>query len=108
MTEGKNGIVRQAENRCHITKEQFCDWLAGEMPSDKEAEFLEHVGNCTFCAHQFADWMEAPPDLPVSQTKAAESSEISKGRNHAAEAASGRANERASQREVAADAVIYV
>ncbi len=69
MTEGKNGIVRQAENRCHITKEQFCDWLAGEMPSDKEAEFLEHVGNCTFCAHQFADWMEAPPDLPVSQTK---------------------------------------
>ena len=40
--------------------------------------------------------------------RAAESSEISKGRNHAAEAADGRANERASQREVAADAVIYV
>jgi len=69
MTEGKNGIVRQEDGRCHITKEQFCDWLAGEMPPDKEAEFLEHVGNCTFCAHQFAGWMEAPPDLPVSQTK---------------------------------------
>jgi anti-sigma factor RsiW len=64
MTEGKNGIVRQADGRCHITNEQFCDWLAGEMPPDRETEFLGHIGNCTFCAHQFAEWMEAPPEPP--------------------------------------------
>lgn len=67
MTEGKNGISRQMESKCHITKEQFCDWLAGEMPSDREEEFLGHIGSCTFCAHQFAEWMEAPPELSVNQ-----------------------------------------
>lgn len=66
MTEGKNGIVRQADSRRHIMKEQFCDWLAGEMPPDSEAEFLEHIGNCTFCAHQFAGWMEMTPELTVN------------------------------------------
>lgn len=69
MTEGRNGIVRQAESIGHITKEQFCDWLAGEMPPDREVEFLGHIGNCTFCAHQFAEWMEAPPELSVNRAQ---------------------------------------
>lgn len=64
MTRERTSITRQEEGNCHITKEQFCDWLAGELPPDEEAEFLEHIGNCTFCAGQFADWMESPPELP--------------------------------------------
>ncbi len=67
MTEERNGIVNQAGSRSHITARQFCDWLAGEMPPDREAGFLGHIGSCTFCAHQFAGWMEAPPNPPVSQ-----------------------------------------
>lgn len=61
MTKGRTAMTRQEEGNCHITKEQFCDWLAGELPPDKEAEFLGHIGNCTFCAGQFANWMESPP-----------------------------------------------
>lgn len=53
------------EKNPHITKEEFCDWLAGEMPPDNEAEFLGHIGSCTFCAGQFADWMELPQEPPA-------------------------------------------
>lgn len=61
MTKERTAMTRQEEGNCHITKEQFCDWLAGELPPDKETEFLGHIGNCTFCAGQFANWMESPP-----------------------------------------------
>lgn len=64
MTRDRTTMIRQEEGICHITKEQFCDWLAGELPPDKETEFLGHIGNCTFCAGQFANWMESPPELP--------------------------------------------
>ncbi len=61
MTREKATTIRQEEGNCHITKEQFCDWLAGELPPDEETEFLGHIGNCTFCAGQFASWMELSP-----------------------------------------------
>ncbi len=67
MTRERTTAIRQEEGNCHITKEQFCDWLAGELPPDEEAEFLGHIGNCTFCAGQFANWMESPPEGSVGQ-----------------------------------------
>lgn len=57
---GRNEMAGLAEGRRHITEEQFCDWLAGEMPAQEEKWFLGHIGSCTFCAQQFAGWMELP------------------------------------------------
>ncbi len=57
---GRNEMAGLAEGRRHITEEQFCDWLAGEMPAQEEKWFLGHIGSCTFCAQQFACWMEQP------------------------------------------------
>lgn len=42
----------------HVTKELFQSWQQGSLNSQKEQEFLEHVGRCTYCAEQFAEWME--------------------------------------------------
>lgn len=64
MTEGKNEIVRRKDENPHIDRKEFCDWLAGEMNPQREKEFLGHVGVCTFCAQQFADWMELPHEPP--------------------------------------------
>lgn len=50
------------ERNRHITREQFCDWQAGEMELSQEEAFLGHIGSCTFCSGQFADWMEAPQE----------------------------------------------
>lgn len=72
MTRERTKIIRQEEANRHITKKQFCDWLAGELPPDKETEFLGHIGNCTFCAGQFANWMESPPQISAVQEKAPE------------------------------------
>lgn len=60
-----NGFTDSREENPHISKEEFCDWLAGEMPTEKETEFLGHIGSCTFCAGQFADWMELPQEPPT-------------------------------------------
>lgn len=65
MTEERDRFADSREDNPHITKEEFCDWLAGEMPPDKEAEFLGHIGSCTFCAGQFAGWMESPQEPPA-------------------------------------------
>lgn len=64
MTETGKEIVRREEKNPHIDREMFCDWLAGEMNPQRESEFLEHIGKCTFCAQQFADWMELPHEPP--------------------------------------------
>lgn len=57
---GRKEMAGLAEGRRHVTEEQFCDWLAGEMPAQEEEWFLGHIGSCTFCAQQFAGWMEPP------------------------------------------------
>ncbi len=64
MTETGKEIVRREEGNLHIDKEMFCDWLAGRMNPQRESEFLGHIGKCTFCAQQFADWMELPHEPP--------------------------------------------
>lgn len=65
MTEERDSYTDSREGNSHITKEAFCDWLAGELPLDKETEFLGHIGSCTFCAGQFAGWMESPQKPPA-------------------------------------------
>lgn len=51
----------------HITREAFCDWLAGEMELSQEEAFLGHIGSCTFCSGQFADWMEESQESSLEQ-----------------------------------------
>lgn len=65
QTVGRNEFTGGREENPHVTKEEFCDWLAGEMPKEKEAGFLEHIGSCTFCAGQFADWMAVSTKPPA-------------------------------------------
>lgn len=60
---GRNGMAGLTDGRHHITEEQFCDWMAGEMSLHEEEGFLGHIGSCTFCAQQFAEYMEAPKEF---------------------------------------------
>lgn len=46
------------EQKEHITKKMFCDWQEGKLPDHEEVSFLQHIGDCTFCAGQFGAWME--------------------------------------------------
>lgn len=55
QTEGNS--IRQS-GEAHITKQQFCSWQEGTLEEQEEAEFLGHIGTCTFCAGQFGSWME--------------------------------------------------
>ena len=64
MTETRSEVTGREKGNPHIDKEMFCDWLAGEMDPHREQEFLGHIGKCTFCAQQFAGWMELPHEPP--------------------------------------------
>lgn len=64
MMEDRKGMAARRERNPHIQKDEFCDWLAGKMHPQREHEFLGHIGKCTFCAQQFADWMELPQEPP--------------------------------------------
>lgn len=49
--------LKELDNQ-HITKEIFDCWQQGKLNRKQEEEFLAHVGKCTFCAEQFAAFME--------------------------------------------------
>ena len=42
----------------HITREMFLSWQSDSLTESEQAEFFEHMAGCTFCAEQFAEWME--------------------------------------------------
>lgn len=46
------------EQKEHITKKMFYDWQEGKLSDQEEVSFLQHIGDCTFCAEQFGSWME--------------------------------------------------
>ena len=61
MTAGNHERTVQKKNsqeEVHISKAQFWNWQAGRLNSAEEERFLGHIGACTFCAGQFASWME--------------------------------------------------
>lgn len=61
MTVGTHKIAVQKRDSLqtgHISRDLFCDWQAGRMKQPEEERFLGHIGICTFCAGQFANWTE--------------------------------------------------
>lgn len=42
----------------HFAKDIFDSWQQKKLNCQQEEEFLEHIGECTFCAEKFAGWME--------------------------------------------------
>lgn len=59
---GKQSQMEQmghAEGKpAHISRDLFCDWQEGKLKEPEEIGFFTHIGACTFCAEQFANWME--------------------------------------------------
>lgn len=67
----------QLQKPVHISRDLFCDWQEGKLKTPEETDFFTHIGACTFCAEQFANWMEeglldeaefAPEAAPASGT----------------------------------------
>ncbi len=54
--EGKPHMPEQKP--AHISRDLFCDWQEGKLKTPEETDFFTHIGACTFCAEQFANWME--------------------------------------------------
>lgn len=50
-------MTNQQENT-HITKEEWMKFAQGAMSADEEERLYTHVGNCTYCAEQFANIVE--------------------------------------------------
>lgn len=48
----------QLQKPAHISRDLFCDWQEGKLKEPEETDFFTHIGACTFCAEQFANWME--------------------------------------------------
>lgn len=42
----------------HVTEEWLKNWMDGQLNESEEQEFFRHLGNCDYCAEQFADWLE--------------------------------------------------
>lgn len=55
----KEGNFHMPEQKpAHISRDLFCDWQEGKLKTPEETDFFTHIGACTFCAEQFANWME--------------------------------------------------
>ncbi|EOS45968.1 hypothetical protein V1226_11300 [Lachnospiraceae bacterium JLR.KK009] len=56
--QAEGNIQMEAQKPAHISRDLFCDWQEGKLGTPEETDFFTHIGACTFCAGQFANWME--------------------------------------------------
>jgi len=56
--QAEGNIQMEAQKPAHISRDLFCDWQEGKLGTPEETDFFNNIGACTFCAGQFANWME--------------------------------------------------
>jgi hypothetical protein len=60
----------RAGDLSHPSREEWIDWLYGEVPQEKRAAFDVHLASCAKCGDQVAQWKSAMNELDEWQVPA--------------------------------------